>query len=310
MNILGTQMHWLTAVLIGVETILFFVQLFHFLNRPGDRQRLWYLLLLGLLIKFNISNGLLPDPSWGMDLRVQYMIAYGFAYLMGAYIPFYFYKVYRLEGLRFYATWGVGLFTLLPYLVFDVVAYALNNDLVGDRELGVLVPAAYGLIVLAVMLRAIISKFRATGKRRQFRCELLVWAAIVPWEAMSVFAFYPVPQWVRIGLGNLGWLTITFLQLRNAIRLSWHEHQKLRGLHLEISREQLLLICRDQGLSERIADVAWLWAGGSSKQAIGDALFISRDTVKTHISKLYKTLEVNSLEELIRKLNLLGKKLS
>jgi DNA-binding NarL/FixJ family response regulator len=38
-------------------------------------------------------------------------------------------------------------------------------------------------------------------------------------------------------------------------------------------------------------------------------LFISKDTVKSHISKLYKTLEVSSLEELIYKLNHLGKKL-
>src|SRR3569833_3024023 len=214
-NVFGTQMHWLTAVLIGIETILFFIQFFHFLNRPKDKQRLWYLILLGLLAKFNLANGLFPDPTWTMSIKLQNMIAYGFAYLMGAYIPFYCYKSFELKSLRFHATWGVTLFTLVPYVVFDVVLYALNSQLIPDRELGVIIPAAYGLILLTAMLRAIIRKYKLTGKLRQYRCELAVWIAILPWEVMSVFAFYPAPQWLRIGLTNLGWLVITLLYFRN-----------------------------------------------------------------------------------------------
>jgi DNA-binding CsgD family transcriptional regulator len=309
-TVLNTQMHWLTLVLILIESYLFAVQLFHFLTRPGDRQRLWYLVLLGLLIKFNISNGLLPDPSWSLNIRVQYMIAYGFAYLMGAYIPYYFYKSYHLKELRFHATWGVTLFILFPYLIFDVILYAINGKLMPDRELGVFVPAVYGIVILTAMLRAIIRKFKATGKLRQYRCELAVWAAIIPWEVMSVFAFYPAPQWLRIGLGNLGWLVITLLQFRSAIRFSWYEAKKLNGLRLEIRKEQVQLICKEHGLSERIADVTWLWAHWHSKQAIANTLFITKDTVKSHISKLYKALEVSGQEELIRKLNELAKKRS
>lgn len=301
-------MHWLTAVLIVIEGGFFLVQLFYFLSRPSDKPRLWYLILLGLLIKFNLSNGLLPDPFWHLNIKVQYMIAYGFAYLMGAYFPFYFYKAYELKELRFHAVWGVSIFLLLPYLVFDVILYALDGRLMPDRELGVIIPGIYGLVVLVAMLRAIVKKYEVTGKRRQYRCELAIWLAIIPWEVMSVFAFYPAPQWLRIGLGNLGWLVITVLYFRSAIRFSWYEHKKLRGMELEITKEVLVVICKEQGLSERISDVTWLWAQGYSKQGIADALFISKDTVKSHISKLYKTLEVSGLEELIRKLNSLGKK--
>ncbi len=307
-TIMGTQMHWLPLVLIIIESYLFMVQLFHCLSRPEDRQRLWYLLLLGLLIKFNISNGLLPDPSWGVNIKVQYMIADGFAYLMGAYFPYYFYKAYHLKTLRFHATWGVTLFILSPYFVFDVALYALNGRLDADRELGVVIPAAYGIVVLAAMLRAVIRKYKATGRLRQYRCELVVWMAVLPWEVMSVFAFYHAPGWLRIGLGNLGWLMITLLQFRDAIRFSWYEDKKLKGLQLEISKEQVLLICKDHGLSGRIADVTWLWAQWHSKQVIADTLFVTKDTVKSHISKLYKTLEISGQEELIRTLNLLGKK--
>src|ERR1700742_3885814 len=125
-TLLGTQMHWLTLVLIVIEISLFTTQLFHYLNRPDDKQRLWYLILLGLLIKFNIANGLFPDPSFRLDMRVQILVADGLAYLMGAYIPYYFYKAYELKRLCWHATRGVLLFILLPYLVFSAVYIA--ND--------------------------------------------------------------------------------------------------------------------------------------------------------------------------------------
>lgn len=172
-------MHWLTLTFIVIEIPLFAVQLFHFLNRPSDRRRLWYLLLLGLLIKYNICSGLLPDPSWRLDMRLQNILAFVFAYLMGAYLPFYFYKAYDLRGLRFHATWGVSVFVLLPYMVFTVV-YVVNNDLKHDQEWLVLLSGTYGLAVIAAMLRAIFLQYRETGSVRRFRCQLAVWLAILP----------------------------------------------------------------------------------------------------------------------------------
>jgi DNA-binding CsgD family transcriptional regulator len=299
MNIPNTQMHWLTAVFIGIETILFFIQLFHYLNRPHDRQRLWYLLLLGLLIKFNVANGLFPDPAFPINIKLQIMIAYGFAYLMGAYFPFYFYKAYHLKSLRFYATWGVCLSLLLPYLIFDVILYALNGSLIPDRELGVIVPAIYGVIVLIAMLRAIMKKYKEGGHVLQYRCELLVWATVLPWELMSVFAFYPAPQWLRIGMGNLGWLTITLLQFGSAIKRNKAEHQKYKAMTAEIDPEDFDFNCTKFGFSQREKEVQELRLKGFDRQAIADKLFISKNTVKNHITHIYEKTGARSQEELI-----------
>ncbi len=161
-TLLGTQMHWLTLVFIVIEFSLFTAQLFHFLNRPADKQRLWYLILLALLIKFNIANGLFPDPAWRLDMRVQILIADGFAYLMGAYIPYYFYKAYDLKTLRWHVIRGVPLFILLPYVVFSVV-YVGNDQVLTDREWAVLAPGLYGIVLLLAILRAIVTL--NTGKR-------------------------------------------------------------------------------------------------------------------------------------------------
>src|SRR5258708_15245454 len=33
--------------------------------------------------------------------------------------------------------------------------------------------------------------YRDHGNRVQYRCELIVWACLLPWELMSLVAFYP-----------------------------------------------------------------------------------------------------------------------
>lgn len=293
-------MHLLTAVLICLETILFFIQLYHFLARPHDRQRGLYLVLLFLLLHFNLSNGLFPDPSFPLNIKLQYMTAYGFAYLLGAYFPFYSYNVFRLSSLRFHATWGVALFVLLPYCIFDVAVYGVNGKIVPDREIGTIIPALYGIVVLVVMFQAIRRKFKEKGNRRQFYCELAVWATLLPWEVMSLFAFYPAPQWLRIALANLGWFPITLLQLGKGIRLSWQEHRHYRELTVTISPEDFAAGCRLLGLSEREIEVGLLKLQGLERQAIADKLFISFHTVKTHITNIYEKTGTGSMSELIR----------
>jgi DNA-binding CsgD family transcriptional regulator len=301
-TLLGTQMHWLTLVFILIEFPLLIVQLFLYLLRPGDRQRLWYMILLGILIKYNVFNGLFPDPSLRLNIRLQIMIADGLAYLMGAYIPYYFYKAYNLETLRFHATWGVTFLILLPYVIFDVV-YAINGDLIADREWGVIIPAVYGMVVFTAMLRAIIAKYRHTHKRRQFRCELAVWIAIIPWEVMVLFAFFPAPQWLRVLLANLGWLMISLLQFRKII---WHYRRQDSQL-AEVKQTGTLYSvfeasCARYLLTEREIRIVTLLRQGYTYKQIGDELFLSEKTIDNNIQTIYAKVGVKSKMELIHRL--------
>jgi len=56
-------------------------------------------------------------------------------------------------------------------------------------------------------------------------------------------------------------------------------------------------------LSERETEVLHLLATGKSFKNIGEALFISRNTIKFHIKNIYEKLQVNSKEEAIKKAN-------
>lgn len=56
---------------------------------------------------------------------------------------------------------------------------------------------------------------------------------------------------------------------------------------------------RRYGLSDREAEVAALLAKGRSRPYIREQLFISTNTVATHIKHIYQKLDIHSKEELI-----------
>lgn len=60
------------------------------------------------------------------------------------------------------------------------------------------------------------------------------------------------------------------------------------------------------GLSKREIEVLNMLATGQSNQEIGDQLFISLATVKTHVSNLYNKLEVKRRTQAIEKAKRLG----
>lgn len=59
-------------------------------------------------------------------------------------------------------------------------------------------------------------------------------------------------------------------------------------------------------LSTRERDVMRLVAGGLSNRAIGDTLFISEETVKTHLRRIFEKLEVSSRTQAVHKAQQLG----
>ena len=58
---------------------------------------------------------------------------------------------------------------------------------------------------------------------------------------------------------------------------------------------------RDTALTEREHDVLQQLCEGNSNKSVGDTLFISQDTVRSHIKSIYRKLEVNSKSEAVAK---------
>ena len=59
-------------------------------------------------------------------------------------------------------------------------------------------------------------------------------------------------------------------------------------------------------LSPREMEVLSLLADGKSNQEIADSLFVSTNTIKTHVARLYEKLEVRRRTEAVSKARQLG----
>jgi DNA-binding CsgD family transcriptional regulator len=301
MLIHGTQMHLVTMSFIVLELILFGYQLFYFLSRPQDRQRLWYLYILILLIQYNLANGLFPDANFSISLKLQYVLADGIGYLMGAYLPFYFYKVFDMINLRFYATYGVLLFLVLPFVGCEVVAYYLNGCLLFDRKIGVMIPFAFGLVVLTIILKSIRAAYLADGDRIQYIEKIIVWLAILPWLGMAVFAFIPADQDIKIVMANIGLVAITAIRMVKSIKYARKEYALLRHIdHTGIDAPPAFIEnCKRYGLTEKEMEVAGFIRQGWKNRAIADQLFRSEETIKKHLQNIFKKTGVTNRSAVI-----------
>src|SRR6478736_219007 len=116
MYFMGTQMHIVTFAITAFEIAALFFQIIYFLERPGDRSRLLYLILLISFILYNITSGLFPDEKIPIPVTIQNVIAYLIAFSTSMYFVYYYYKAFDLKLLRFFATFGSIIFLFVPFL--------------------------------------------------------------------------------------------------------------------------------------------------------------------------------------------------
>lgn len=307
MLVFGTQVHIVTFIFIVLEAGMLVFQLALYSLRPQDKNRRLYLLLLFLMLFYNITGGLFPDPSIkSIPTDVQEMIAYGSGFLMASYFPYYFYRAFDLRRLRWYALFGVPLFLVLPYLIFFVVIYAINGNLNADLRYGMILPFCYALVLLYVMFVAIRTKHHALQNKKQFLDEICMYLAISPWAALAFFGLVEESQLIEVLCTNTGIIAITFVYFRKTIRQEREQHRQLQSalLKLRIRQEDFEQQCKKYAYSRREAEIVLLLCQGMTYKAIGERLFISEHTVDNIVHKIYAKTGVGSKIELIRKLGL------
>lgn len=286
-------MHVLTLAFVLLELMMCSYQLVYYFSRPQDKCRLWYLVLLGLLIVYNVTGGLFPDPGIGISIVLQNILAYGAGFLISAYFPFYFYKCFNLKRLRIHALYGAPLLLLLPYVLFFVLIYPMVRNLDFVIRYGMIVPFFYSLVLLVVILNAI----RLKAKQKKVspypyrKGEMLsVYCAVVPWASMSVFSYFHVSQWIEVLVTNSGFVWVTVLFIVRSAALARIEHEQLLLLlamddsqRMDFSRN-----CQSKNLTAREIEIVELLCTGLTNTEIGDALFISVNTVESHVHNIFE----------------------
>ena len=303
MNFMGTQMHMVTFTITVFEVLMLFFQVIYLLQRPKDRNRLLYLLLLVLLIFYNITSGLFPDEKIPISLKFQTVIAYLVAFSMSMYCVYYFHKAFDLKLLKFFATFGSLIFLLVPFIFLFILPYYLTGDLEFSRKLTVVIPFFYGIAFISVTTRAFIFKFQEREYSDSAKVELVVaaYVALLCWVALPVIVFFGDFQLLEHSITNAGFLIMTIVYIRSSIHQSRQEYDRL------LTSDQSIQQVREANyhkfnLTTREAEIVNLIAKGHSYKIIGADLNISEKTVAKHVSNIFLKVSVSNKVELIYRL--------
>ncbi len=240
----GTQMHWITALFLFLEAILLVNQWIYSLAQPEDKTQKHFLILLGLIIVYNFTGGLFPDPQFDLPILYQNMIAYASGFGMCMYAPYYFYKAFALERMRFHARYGVFVFLLAPFLIFFVAVYWLTGDLDLVRRWGVFIPFFYAVSIIYSMTRSLLEQDKGRRKTE----ILLMYLAVIPWISLTVITYLNAPQAIEVSIVNSGMVMVTVLYLKKQIR-SIRLSEQYRQIHY---RDLLLSKSMYQAVNQKL----------------------------------------------------------
>lgn len=229
----GTKLHMVTFCIAAFEVVMLVIQVIYFLERPNDKRRLWYLILLLLLICYNVCSGLFPDPSIPIPLTLQTIAAYLVGFTMSMYVIYYFYKVFDLKHLKFFVTYGLLLFLFVPFVFLFIVPFLLTGDSRLSSQLTVVVPFFYGLSFLYCTSRALRKKFREAKLEGQpmddplYEHAVVAYVSMLCWASLPVIVFFGDYQVLEHSVTNAGFMLMTIIYVRSAITRSRKEYNAL-----------------------------------------------------------------------------------
>ncbi len=226
MLVFGTQMHIITFLFVSIEIVIFFYLVVFRLARPDDKTTSLNLILIFLLLIYNVTGGLLPDPKLPGSFFLQEVIAYATGFITPCYFPFYVYKAFGLTKLKFHAYKGVYIFLILPYCIF-VLVFWISRDLKAAQNL-LIIPVLYAIWVIISLGSAIRHKYNNNFSSTAARQEMIVLLfSLTPWVGLPIITYFDFGQAIEALITNIGFLLLFGLQLNRHIKELRTEHEKL-----------------------------------------------------------------------------------
>ncbi len=216
MNLYNTNMHLSVFVFIVAELLILFYLCIHYLYQPRDKNRLYLIVLLLLVLAYNVIGGVFPDARIPLSIADQNKIEYASGFLMCCFVPYYFFKVYKLDSMRWHISYGVLFCFVLPYVLCFLVLYPLLPDWQIIRKIGVIIPFIYSILFVCQLGAAIYKKHKARSLSGQ-REIIWIFFAVAPWVSLSLTSYFAAPDYVEYPLTNTGFLVVLFLFIRNHI---------------------------------------------------------------------------------------------
>lgn len=323
MLVFGTEMHIVTFIFVCIEIVILFYLVIYRLARPDDEMSFLDIILISLLLVYNITGGLLPDPHLPGSFFVQESIAYGTGFITPCYFPYYVYKGFDLQKMKFHAKKGVHLFLVAPYIAF-VVVFAATGHLDNAKNI-LIVPVAYAVWVLISLSKAIRYKYSGHLSNKPVRREaIILFLSLSPWIGLPFISYFDLNQWIEAFITNAGFLLLFAFHVNRHIKQIRMEHERLieserrltswnEQLRAEVERrtKELQLVTAERyfeensrqfNLTGREKEIAWHICHGLSYRGIGEKLHIAETTVAKHVQNIFEKVGVNNKMGLCQKL--------
>lgn len=226
MLVAGTQMHAITFLFVCIEIVILFYLSIRRLARPDDKKANLNITLISLLILYNVTGGLLPDAKLPGSYVVQTALAYATGFITPSYFPYYVFKAFELERMRFHAFKGVFLCLILPLVAFTSVFASTGNLQLAQNLL--FLPMAYAAWVIFSLRKAVGLKYNndfSTSRARQERAVLLL--SLTPWVGLPLIDILHLGQAIEASITNVGFLSLFALQVKEQVIEARQEHEQL-----------------------------------------------------------------------------------
>lgn len=323
MLVFGTQMHCITFIFVCIELVILFYLFVHRLARPDDKATYLNIILIILLIIYNITGGLFPDPALPGSYFFQECIAYGTGFITPSFFPYFVYKGFGLSKMKFHVKKGVWLFLILPYVLF-VCIFSLAQSVEIAKNI-LVIPVLYAIWVIISLFKAVQYKYKRDFRSKESREEIFVlFLSLTPWIALPIIDYFELGQSVEATTTNTGFLLMLALHLKRNVLQLRDEHKRLlmseqqlqtfdEQLQQEVERrtEQLERVSKEQRflnncdyfqLTAREKEIAVFICQGNTYRDIGEQLHIADRTVAKHAQNIFEKVRVSNKMELCAKL--------
>ena len=222
----GTQMYITTFAFVCIEVVILFYLLIYKLARPNDKKAIFNIWLVFLLLIYNIAGGLLPDPNVPGSLFIQEIIAYAAGFITPSFFPYYVYKVFDLEKMKFHVFYGVFIFLVLPFVGFSIIYRKTGN--LNKANYILFIPVLYAIWVIISLVKALNHKYKRKFDTYQSREEFAgLLLSLSPWVSLPIITIFDLGQTVEASVTNPGFLLLLALHLKKHISQFRKEHERL-----------------------------------------------------------------------------------
>ncbi|HEU5292620.1 MAG TPA: helix-turn-helix transcriptional regulator [Cyclobacteriaceae bacterium] len=276
--------------IIAFEAAILLIQLIRYYERPQDKKRFRFLILLAFLLLFNLCKKIFPDEDISISMGLQSAIIDTVVFFMTVYFGYFFYYIFELKHLKFFVPNKI-LFSV-PF-----VALFLLPEFDKPFRSGI-TPFLFSSCIIYCATRLLVQRFAQSNTETK-KVIVSAYIAFVCWAVIPVFSsLINFQKWDFIFI-NIGFIGMAFIYVQSSITEVKRAYAEIESLK---HAEKIEAICVKYQFTRKEIEIANLIVSGHPSRKIAEKLYISQHTVNKHISNIFRKANINNRHQLVEKL--------